>query len=986
MVIAPIAAQAVSAVSKFRSLSLAAALVASGLVVAASRPACAAAPRAPHTIGTRYLIRFTEAPLARYNTMGASKPAGARLEAIPLRRTANGRMRLDVTSPQALNYLSYLASRQQQHLGDIARATGRPLHVAYRMRHALNAVVLELDPTQAERVRALPGVAAVEPDRAHALATDISPGFLGASSLWWGTAAASDALFVSGFENAGGSFGDGIVIGDIDTGYNSLSPSFQPIDATGYHIRNPLGSGHFLGQCSLGGGSGGISLAGCNDKVIGAYDEIDLTGSAGPATSYSVEDTQNHGSHTASTAAGDRRRGTYNGYTTGIAGIAPHANLVIYYACSPLPAVQCTTSALTASIDQAIQDGVVDALNYSISGGTDAWYDAVSLAFLSATDAGIFVAAAAGNESYIGGQLPGTVNNVAPWVATAAAATHTGGNISASGRQAVQPDELAFFSLLGPVAFDVIKPDLQAPGVDILAAIANSGGPGGPNLVGLMNGTSMATPHLTGSAALLLGSHPDWTPAEVKSALMMTAKEAGLTKADGTTPSDYFDRGAGRPQDFAATRAGLVLDATGLDFDNADPAKGGDPRALNLASLACAACIGSSSFVRRFRSTQDHLVTWTPSVAPGSDAALALTFGAASFPAPALQTAAPLTITLDTSALASDGAYHFAEVVLTPDDPMLPPLHLPVAAQVPHPTVDAAPNPIAITGVGSASASATLTVFNRGGPTLNVAQTTSGTAFKLWARQTSAATNGYASVKYTSLGAGDSDAFAAEDFTISGNVAVDLADIAVPGYGANRTLASFGPTLPLHWRIYASLDGLPSSDPDTGGAPVWSYDATAGSSGVSVSGTYGSDIALDLTAAGTHTALAAGHYWLVVYPTLPCNDSGAGCSEGWFWFSSDAGSGAPPVFTTPQTGPGWAATDPTFGAGLALRIDSIAACTPPAWLGAGAFPLALGGAASATLSVTAIAPLGSSHVTGYLCLNTNDPITPVLPVQVNAAQ
>ena len=101
---------------------------------------------------------------------------------------------------------------------------------------------------------------------------------------------------------------------------------------------------------------------------------------------------------------------------------------------------------------------------------------------------------------------------------------------------------------------------------------------------------------------------------EAKSALMMTAKEAGLTKANGTTPSDYFDRGSGRLQDFIASKSGLTLNETGLNFANADPAIGGDPSTLNLASMQMATCVTGSAascqFTRKFRSTQNHAVTW----------------------------------------------------------------------------------------------------------------------------------------------------------------------------------------------------------------------------------------------------------------------------------------------------------------------------------------------------------------------------------------
>ena len=100
---------------------------------------------------------------------------------------------------------------------------------------------------------------------------------------------------------------------------------------------------------------------------------------------------------------------------------------------SPDPLVQCSTAATAGSVDQAIQDGVVDSLNYSISGGTDPWNEPTSLAFLSATNAGIFVAAAAGNTgTSVPVALPGTVNHMEPWVVTVAASTHTGGAIAPS--------------------------------------------------------------------------------------------------------------------------------------------------------------------------------------------------------------------------------------------------------------------------------------------------------------------------------------------------------------------------------------------------------------------------------------------------------------------------------------------------------------------------------------------------------------------------
>lgn len=1134
-----------------RFTPLAAAVAASLASLTIGAGASAAISDSPQARGTpvgltataspaRYIVRFEEAPLALYNAVAARRPVSG-IGSIPSKKSRSGRLRLDVNSAQAKAYVGWLKQQQNRHLADIASALGHAPVAKYAMQHALNAVVMTLSPADAQTIANLPGVAAVERDRPQPLATDIGPTFIGAASVWWGgTSGDQNSLFASGFDGAAFR-GDGMVVGDIDTGYNSLSPSFQPTDANGYTVTNPLGSGTFLGQCNVPN----ISLAGCNDKVIGVYDEIGLTTLPLP-TVFSVEDTQGHGSHTASTAAGDARAATLLGYHAPISGVAPHANLVVFYACSPDPNVQCSTAATTASVDQAVADGVVDALNYSISGGTSPWNDSTSLAFLAAEDAGIFIAAAAGNTNSSAPPTAGSVNHMEPWVTTVAASNHTGGeldqfltitgpgspppnvqhaelteavhdkpaagtitanlklspffhnsdlngddgcglpngvhtssryphnvflnsialvsrgtcsfyvkveNAIAEGaiavvisdnrpegpflatvqdavtladqpvpaymvtqaqgtdlqtwlaanantspsvipfpfaRLAAQADELAGFSLLGPATFDVVKPDVQAPGVSILAAFNNDGTANGPDRVALDSGTSMATPHTTGSGALLLGLHPDWTPAEAKSALMMTAKEAGLTKADGSTASDYFDRGSGRLQDFPASQAGLVLAETGANFSAANPDTSGDPTTLNLASMQNASCVNACSFTRTFTSTQDHAVTWTASVVAGPNPGFtAVTVTPTSIPVAALGSSGAVTFDVDTSALASDGSFHFADVVLTPDDATLVPLHLPVAVASPPPTIAASPNPLAITGVGAASNDATLTLSNVGGPTLNVDQTTSGTAPYIWADQASGDNFGYPSTLYTSKLPGDTDVFAADDFSITGSSPVDLSKIFTPGFVANSRLSSFGATLAVHWRIYSDSAGVPGGNPDTTGA-VWSFDSTAGGTGVSVTSPasdFHDNISLDLAAANQHTALPAGHYWLVVYPTLPCNDTGSGCTEEWFWLTSNTGSGSAPVRIAPPTVlPSWTVLDPGTGAGFAMHLEAAPSCTPPAWLSVSGLPTGLAGNASTPLTVTATAPLGAANVTGYLCLGSNDAKTPVLPVQVNAAQ
>ncbi|HJU39174.1 MAG TPA: S8 family serine peptidase, partial [Tahibacter sp.] len=143
-----------------------------------------------------------------------------------------------------------------------------------------------------------------------------------------------------------------------------------------------------------------------------------------------------------------------------------------------------------------------------------------------------------------------------------------------------QGDMLAGFSLRGPaVLASITKPDLAAPGVAIYAAFDAA-----ENSYGYLSGTSMASPHVAGAAALVRSLHPGWTPSEIKSALMLTAHAAG-SEEDAATQWTPDDVGNGRVDLARAALAGFVLDETVARYRAADPAGGGDPATLNLASL-----------------------------------------------------------------------------------------------------------------------------------------------------------------------------------------------------------------------------------------------------------------------------------------------------------------------------------------------------------------------------------------------------------------
>jgi subtilisin family serine protease len=179
---------------------------------------------------------------------------------------------------------------------------------------------------------------------------------------------------------------------------------------------------------------------------------------------------------------------------------------------------------------------------------------------------------------------------------------------------------------------NILKPDLTAPGTDILAAVTAdltrdqrdavaAGGVAPSTDWAFYSGTSMASPHVAGIAAVLKQNHPDWTPAAIKSALMTTASDTygdGVTagvawdataKATGTLP---WGQGAGHIQPTSANDPGLVYDATEIDYArflcglNAGVYSATTCNAigtipaynLNLASLTAAGVLGSQTLTR----------------------------------------------------------------------------------------------------------------------------------------------------------------------------------------------------------------------------------------------------------------------------------------------------------------------------------------------------------------------------------------------------
>lgn len=178
---------------------------------------------------------------------------------------------------------------------------------------------------------------------------------------------------------------------------------------------------------------------------------------------------------------------------------------------------------------------------------------------------------------------------------------------------------MASFSSRGPnmTALDILKPDVTAPGVNILAGqtpdVAN--GIRG-EFFQYLSGTSQSTPHVAGIAALIRQDHPDWSPAAIKSALVTTGRQ-DVVETDGTNTTDPFDFGGGHVVPNLAVNPGLVYEADKEDYDAflcglsnsvigdtecADLVAAGFPTEatnLNQPSIAVSALVSSKTITRR---------------------------------------------------------------------------------------------------------------------------------------------------------------------------------------------------------------------------------------------------------------------------------------------------------------------------------------------------------------------------------------------------
>ena len=314
---------------------------------------------------------------------------------------------------------SQLQSLQAQRVDQMSQALGRsvsPSHYYFDLR---NGISLKLEQAEAERIASLDGVKSVERVRLYSIDTFRGPDFIGAPAIWDGSATPDGSPLR----------GELMVAAILDSGIGdpTVHPSFD----------NDPDCGH---------GVGGVP-----DKVLSNLDcsssDVDglCNGTLNPF------DENGHGSHTASTTAGNRVTNADSpspelpAEFDSISGVAYCAHIRSYDVCSAAGGNSCAGNELQAAFqsvlihtDPAVIGTIppVSVMNYSISGGRSPWND-FDRDKLDLVDAGVFVAASAGNTSAGEPDPVGLVSHRGPWVMSVAASTHDGqifdGNISLDG-------------------------------------------------------------------------------------------------------------------------------------------------------------------------------------------------------------------------------------------------------------------------------------------------------------------------------------------------------------------------------------------------------------------------------------------------------------------------------------------------------------------------------------------------------------------------
>jgi subtilisin family serine protease len=435
-----------------------------------------------------------------------------------------------VRAPAAVTYLRTLAAAQRTLAARLAVSIpAARVHWHYGV--ALDGVSVVLPAADLARLRALPGATVWPTVTYHALrdapatsaATQADPGpsLIGAPALWGQNLTTA---------------GQGIKIGLVDDGIDQAHPYFDP-SGFSYPAGFPKGNTAYTTPKVI------VARAFPSPSTHWKYAARPFD----PRYSF-------HATHVAGIAAGDFDTPTAAGGGSPISGVAPKAYLGNYKALTVPTAdygLDGNSPEIAKAIDQAVADGM-NVINLSIGEPEVApRRDIVVRALDNAAAAGVVPVVAAGNDYAIGGL--GTIVSPANAPAAIAVAASTMGN-----GDGTRPDHVADFSSAGPTPVSLqLKPDVTAPGVGVLSSVP-------AHDFELLDGTSMATPHVAGGAALLLQRHPTWTVQQVKSALASTGAEVHPTGHSGE--ASVLREGGGRIDLVRANRPLIFTDPTSLGW------------------------------------------------------------------------------------------------------------------------------------------------------------------------------------------------------------------------------------------------------------------------------------------------------------------------------------------------------------------------------------------------------------------------------------
>jgi subtilisin family serine protease len=423
--------------------------------------------------------------------------------------------RLLLSAPASRHYLQQLDSAQRALQARIHARIPRAL-VRWRFGVVLNGFAVVVPRSELANLSRIAG-AQVWPSIGYHTLLDMTPQIIGAPTIWGPTLATA---------------GQGQKIAIVDDGIDQTHPFFAPAGYT-YPAGFPKGQTAYT-----------------TPKVIAARAFAPATPAYANAKLPFDPELSDHGIHVAGIAAGNNNTPTRSG-SFRLSGIAPHAYLGNYKALG-VPSefgANGNSPELAAAIESAVRDGM-DVINLSL-GETEIEpsRDLVAKALNAAADAGVVSAVSAGNDfSELGFGSITSPANAAKAISVAA---------SSGGHGSPDVDNIADFSSAGPTPYSLIfKPDVTAPGQSVASAA-----PGGGFVES--SGTSMSAPHVAGAAALLRQRHPTWTPAQIKSALVLTGDPV---HNGGTAEVNPLREGGGRIDLVRADQPLVFASPTNISF------------------------------------------------------------------------------------------------------------------------------------------------------------------------------------------------------------------------------------------------------------------------------------------------------------------------------------------------------------------------------------------------------------------------------------